>query len=100
MAAADITPATSNVARTSLDFRIINRDFGGFGSELRTEVRVGFLTQFATEYYRQLASTSFFLQPHLGIIREPVYLWDDQKRISEHLEQQAGGGVDLRKTLS
>ena len=100
MAGADITAATSNVTRMSLDFRIINRDFGGFGSELRTDVRVGFLTQFATEYYRQLASTSFFLQPHLGILREPVYLWANQKRISERLEQQAGGGLDFGKTFS
>jgi len=100
MAGADITAATSNVTRMSLDFRIINRDFGGFGSELRTDVRVGFLTQFATEYYRQLGSTSFFLQPHVGIIREPVYLWANQKRISERLEQQAGGGLDFGKTFS
>jgi NTE family protein len=100
MAGADITAATSNVTRMSLDFRIINRDFGGFGSELRTDVRVGFLTQFATEYYRQLASTSFFLQPHLGILREPVYLWANQERISERLEQQAGGGLDFGKTFS
>jgi len=100
MAGADITAATSNVTRMSLDFRIINRDFGGFGSELRTDVRVGFLTQFATEYYRQLGSTSFFLQPHVGILREPVYLWANQKRISERLEQQAGGGLDFGKTFS
>ena len=100
MAGADITAATSNVTRMSLDFRIINRDFGGFGSELRTDVRVGFLTQFATEYYRQLGSTSFFLQPHVGILREPVYLWANQKRISERFEQQAGGGLDLGRTFS
>jgi NTE family protein len=100
MAGADITAATSNVTRMSLDFRIINRDFGGFGSELRTDVRVGFLTQFATEYYRQLGSTSFFLQPHVGILREPVYLWANQKRISERFEQQAGGGLDFGRTFS
>ena len=100
MAGADITAATSNITRMSLDFRIINRDFGGFGSELRTDVRAGFLTQVATEYYRQLGSTSFFLQPHLGILREPVYLWANQKRISEYSEQQAGGGLDFGKTFS
>jgi NTE family protein len=100
MAGADITATTSNVTRMSLDFRIINRDFGGFGSELRTDVRVGFLTQFAIEYYRQLGSTSFFLQPHAGILREPVYLWANQKRISERFEQQAGGGLDFGKTFS
>jgi NTE family protein len=100
MAGADITAATSNVTRMSLDFRVVNRDFGGFGSELRTDVRVGFLTQFATEYYRQLASTSYFVQLHVGILREPVYLWSNQKRISERLDQQAGGGLDLGRTFN
>jgi NTE family protein len=100
MAGADITAATSNVTRLSLDFRVVNRDFGGFGSELRTDVRVGFLTQFATEYYRQLASTSYFVQPHLGILRRPVYLWSNQERVSEHLEQQAGGGIDFGRTFN
>src|ERR1700722_5997820 len=66
---------TSNITRMSLDFRIINRDFGGFGSELRTDVRVGFLTQFATEYYRQLGTTSFLLQPHAGNRRTTCRLW-------------------------
>jgi NTE family protein len=60
LAGADITATTSNVTQMSLDFRIINRDFGGFGSELRTDIRVGFLTQFATEYYRQFGTSSFF----------------------------------------
>ena len=36
-------------------------------------------------------------QPHVGIIREPVYLWANQKRISERLEQQAGGGLNSGK---
>jgi NTE family protein len=100
MAGADITATTSNVTRMSLDFRVVNRDFGGFGSELRTDVRVGFLTQFATEYYRQLGATSYFVQPHLGIFRKPVYLWSNQERISEHLEQQAGGGLDFGRTFN
>jgi len=41
-----------------------------------------------------------FIEPHLGIIRQPVYLWSDQKRISERFEQQAGGGLDFGKTFS
>lgn len=97
---ADLTATTSNVTRSSIDFRLIHQDLGGFGSELRADVRVGFLTQLSTEYYRQLTLSGFFLQPHLGIIRQPVYMWADQKRMSERFEQQAGGGLDFGRAFS
>ena len=97
---ADITAASSNVTRTTFDFRLIDQNVGGFGSELRTDLRVGFLTQFSTEYYRLLSRSGFFVQPHLGVLREPVYLWQNQKRVSERLLQQAGGGLDLGRTFN
>jgi NTE family protein len=100
MLGADVTATTSNVTRNTIDFRYVHRDLGGFGSELRADGRVGFLTQLSTEYYRRLTTNGLFLQPHLGIIRQPVYLWADQKRISERFEQQAGGGLDFGRTFN
>jgi len=96
----DITAASSNVTRTSLDFRLIDQNLGGFGSELRADLRVGFLTHAAAEYYRQLSRSGYYFQPHLGIIRQPVYLWANQVRVSERLLQQAGGGADIGRTFS
>ncbi len=100
MIGADVTATTSNPTHSSADFRFIQQDLGGFGSELRADVRVGFQTQVSAEYYRQLTLSGFFLQPHIGVIRQPVYLWADQKRISERFEQQAGGGLDFGRTFS
>lgn len=97
---ADITADTANVTRTSFDFRYIHQDLGGFGSELRADLRVGFLTELSAEYYRRLTASRYFLQPHLGVIREPVYLWDHQRRISERFFQRAGGGLDFGRTYS
>jgi NTE family protein len=96
----DISAANSNVTRTTFDFRVVDQDLGGFGSELRTDVRVGFLTQASSEYYRLLTKSGFFLQPQIGILREPVYLWANQQRISERLLQQGGGGLDLGRTVN
>ncbi len=96
----DITAANSNVTRTTFDFRLIDQNLGGFGSELRSDLRVGFLTQASSEYYRLLTASGFFLQPHVGILREPVYLWQNQQRISERLLQQGGGGLDFGRTVS
>jgi len=95
---ADITAMTDNVTRGTLDLRLINNDFGGYRSELRTELRVGFLTQASTEYYRLLRSNGLFVQPHIGLLRQPVYIFDNQQRIAERLQQNAGGGLDFGRT--
>jgi NTE family protein len=97
---ADLTAATSNVTRGSLDFRLVDQDLGGFGSEFRADLRVGFLTQASAEYYRLLSRSGYYLQPQIGMIREPVYLWQNQKRVSERLSQQSGGGLDMGRTFS
>ena len=89
-----------NVTRTTFDLRLINNDLGGYGSELRTDIRLGFLTQASTEYYRQLRANGLFLQPHLGFLRTPVYIYSSQQRVAERLQQNAGGGFDLGRTFS
>jgi NTE family protein len=96
----DITAANSNVTRTTFDVRVYDPNFGGFGSELRTDIRVGFLTKLSTEYYRSLSPAGYFFQPRVGITRQPVYLWQNQVRVSERLQQDAGGGLEFGRTFS
>ena len=100
LAGINVSAANSNVARSTYNFRLVDQNFGGFGSELRTDLRLGFLTQLSTEYYRRLSARGLFLQPRLGFLRQPVYLWANQKRVSERLQQNGGGGLDLGFTIS
>ncbi len=95
---ADITAMTDNVTRGTLDLRLINNDLGGYRSELRTDLRIGFLTQASTEYYRRLRENGLFVQPHAGLLRQPVYIFSNQRRIAERLQQNAGGGLDFGRT--
>ncbi len=97
---ADVTAETSNVTRATLDARLIDQNLGGFGSELRSDLRVGYLTQASTEYYRLLSKSGYYVQPTIGILREPVYLWKNQQRVSERLQQEAGGGLDFGRTFN
>ncbi len=90
----------SNVSRITNDFRLLDQNLGGYGSELRADLRLGFLTQASAEYYRLLNSKGYFLQPHLGILRQPVYLWSNQEPISQRFEQTAGGGMDAGRTFN
>jgi NTE family protein len=96
----DLSAETSNVTRTEFDFRAVDQNVGGFGSELRGDLRLGFLTQASGEYYRLLTPDGWFVQPHLEILRQPVYEWLNQQRVSEWFEQQAGGGMDVGRTFS
>jgi NTE family protein len=96
----DLSAANSNVTRSGFDFRLIDQNLGGFGSELRADLRVGFLTQANVEYYRLLTPGGWFVQPKAGLLREPVYEWVDQKRTSEWFEQQAGGGLEIGRTFN
>jgi NTE family protein len=96
----DMTGMSSNVTRGAVNLRFIDQNLGGYDSELRADLRLGFLTQVAVEYYRHLTRSGYYFQPHIGFLREPVYLWDNQRRISERLSQQAGGGIDVGRTFS
>jgi NTE family protein len=78
--------------------RLIDNNLGGYGSELRADLRIGFLTQVSAEYYRLLRQNGLFVQPHIGILRQPVYIFANQHRIAERLQQNVGGGLDFGRT--
>jgi NTE family protein len=93
--------------RTTVEGILLDQDLGGYGSELRTHFKVGWLTDVSTEYYRRLPSISggghtpetlpsdIFVAPHLNLLREPFYIYQNQIRLSERQLQNAGGGVDI-----
>jgi NTE family protein len=97
---ADLSAMNSNVTRGTFDLRLIDQNLGGYGSELRSDLRLGFVTQASAEYYRLLTHNGFFLQPHLGLLREPVYLWTNQIQSAEYFQQEVGGGLDFGRTFN
>ncbi|WP_263381399.1 patatin-like phospholipase family protein [Granulicella arctica] len=96
----DVVALSSNVTVAELHARFVDENFGGYGSELRSDAQVGYFTRLASEYYRPIASSRFFVQPQLRLLRQPVYIWENQKRISERQLQLAGGGLDVGETIS
>jgi NTE family protein len=95
----NVEAQTSGVTRATLESIFLWQDLGGYGSELRGNIRIGFYTQLDAEYYRRLYSTGrsggFFVATHAGILRNPFYVYQNQKRISERQLQRLGGGVDI-----
>jgi NTE family protein len=97
---ADLTAATSNTTRAEMILRLIDQNLGGFGSELRATARLGYMTDISAEYYRRLSPGGFFIEPRAGIVRQPVYIWANQKRIAERLQEDLSVGIEAGRTFS
>ena len=95
----DLAAETSNITRMELNLRLVDQNLGGFGSEFRASARVGYMTDLSAEYYRLLTPSGFFLPPRTGILREPVYIWADQKRVAERLQQNLDAGIEAGRTF-
>ncbi|MHB1022415.1 MAG: patatin-like phospholipase family protein [Acidobacteriaceae bacterium] len=97
---ANVFAESGGVTRGTLDMILQNQDLGGYGSELRSTLKVGFLTQLSSEYYRKLTAGGLFVAPHVNLLRQPVYIYANQRRIAERLDQNVGGGLDLGYTFN
>jgi NTE family protein len=96
----ELAAATSNISRGEMTLRLVDQYLGGFGSELRGNARIGYLTDLSAEYYRLLAPGGYFLEPRLRILREPVYIWANQKRVAERFQQNLDAGIEVGRTFS
>jgi len=97
---AELAAANSNITRGELTVRLVDQNLGGFGSELRATARVGYKTDLSAEYYRLLTPGGYFIEPRASILREPVYIWANQKRIAEQFLQNLDAGVEAGRTFS
>ena len=96
----DLSAATSNITRGELALRLVDQNLGGFGSELRANARLGYMTDLSAEYYRLLTPGGYFIEPHTGIVRQPVYIWANQKRVAERFQEDLYAGVEAGRTFS
>jgi NTE family protein len=95
----DLAAETSNITRIELNLRLIDQNLGGYGSELRANAQLGYMTVLNAEYYRLLSPDGFFIQPSSGVLREPIYIWSNQKRVAERLLQNLDAGVEVGRTI-
>ncbi len=95
----NVEAQTGGVTRATLEGIFLWQDLGGYGSELRGNIKVGYLTQLDAEYYRRLyntgASGGYFAATNGGLKREPFYIYQDQRRIAERQLQRSVIGADV-----
>lgn len=91
----NVAAQSGGVTRATVNTILLDQDFGGYGSELRTKIDFGFFTRLESEYYRKLSTHGLFVAPRAGITRTPYYIYSGNTRLSERLAQFYGGGADL-----
>ncbi len=95
----EMAAATSNITREEMTLRLVDQNLGGFGSELRAGARLGYMTDLSAEYYRLLSPGGYFIEPRTRVVREPVYIWANQKRIAERFQQNLDAGLEAGRTF-
>jgi NTE family protein len=80
----------------SLGARITFVDFGGFRSELRSDLIVGSQYGGSTEYYRPFTANSrWFVAPRGGFFSTQYPIYSGDNWIASYRRREAGGGVDV-----
>ncbi|MEO6392869.1 MAG: patatin-like phospholipase family protein [Pyrinomonadaceae bacterium] len=89
----------NSVEADNVNFNFLARltffDIGKYGSEWRNDMRFGSNAYLATEYYRPLGDTKFFIAPRASYERRRVNLFGDGNRLAEYTGQSSQIGVDL-----
>ena len=97
---AEVAAANSNITRGMMTLRLVDQNLGGYGSELRATARIGYRTDISAEYYRLLTPGGYYIEPRTSVLREPVYIWANQKRTAERFLQSLDAGVEAGRTFS
>ena len=97
---ANVEAQTNAFTRATIEGVILDQDFGGYGSELRSKVAVGYLTELGTEYFRPLnplaaAEHTYFVAPRMDFLREPFPIFTGANQVADRQLQHFDLGADL-----
>lgn len=89
----------NSVESDNVNFNFLARltffDIGRNGTEWRNDLRLGSNTYLATEFYRPLGQTRFFVAPRASYERRRVALFTDGVRLAEYAAQNVQAGIDF-----
>ena len=97
---ANLQAQTTAFTRGYVEGIVIDQDLGGYGSELRSDFKLGYLAEFKSEYFRPLPGQGalqrvFFAAPHGDFLRKPYPIFVDQTNVANRVLQTITGGGDV-----
>ena len=75
-------------------------DVGRYGAEWRNDLRLGSNTLLATEYFRPIGGTKFFVAPRASYERRKINIFSDNTRLAQYGGETVQAGVDLGYSLN
>ncbi|MDH3494209.1 MAG: BamA/TamA family outer membrane protein, partial [Acidobacteriota bacterium] len=91
----DVNSVESDGTNFNFLTRLTLFDIGRYGAEWRNDLRLGSTTYIASEYYRPLGETSFFVAPRASYERRRIDVFQRDTRLAEYVGQNIQAGVDL-----
>jgi NTE family protein len=96
----DVNSVESDNVNFNFLARLTYFDVCKYGSEWRNDIHLGSNTLLATEFYRPLGDTKFFVAPRASYARGRLNLFSDGNRLAEYTEQTSQIGGDLGYSLN
>ncbi|CAN5622244.1 patatin-like phospholipase PlpD [soil metagenome] len=91
----DVNTVSSDTLNFNLLARLTFYGVGRYGSEWRNDLQIGSSWLIASEFYRPLGKTKFFVAPHVSYDRRIVDIFNNGDRIARYTAQDARIGVDV-----
>lgn len=91
----DVNSFETDSVNFNIKARLTFFDIGRYGTEWRNDFSVGSNTLLATEYYRPIAQSKFFVAPRASYERRRVNLFVDNNRIADYLQETVQAGADV-----
>ncbi len=97
---ANVEAQTNGFTRATIEGVVLDQDFGGYGSELRSKVAVGYLTELGSEYFRPLnplaaREHTYFVAPRIDFLREPFPIFTGANQVADRQLQHFDLGADV-----
>lgn len=91
----DVNSFETDTVNFNVKARLTFFDVGRYGSEWRNDFSIGSNTLLATEYYRPIGESKFFVAPRASYDRRRINFFVESNRIAEYLQEtvQIGGDV-------
>jgi NTE family protein len=96
----DVNSVETDDASISISARMTVFDVGRYGAEWRTDLRLGSSTLLATEYFRPIGTSRFFVAPRASFERRKVSFFEDAERVAEYSIWSTQVGGDLGYTFN